>query len=177
VDISPGELEQTGNPLDVAIQGNGYFAVDGQGQTLLTRDGRFLIGRDGYLAMASGSQHVLDYAGKPIQLDPSSQASISQDGTITQKGQPVGRIGVYGVPEGTKLTKQGKSMLAASDTKQLRTLPGNLHSGYVERANVESSTELVALLDTQRQLEANANMIRCQDQTLSRLVNDVGKIG
>ncbi|MGE5609350.1 MAG: flagellar hook-basal body protein [Bacillota bacterium] len=177
VDNTPGEMEQTGNPLDVAIQGSGYFAVNDQGQTLLTRDGRFLIGRDGYLAMASGGQHVLDSAGKPIPLDPNLQASINQDGTITQNGQPVGRIGVYGVPEGTQLTKRGRSMLAGPDAKQLQALPGNLRSEFVERANVESSTELVALLDAQRQLEANANMIRYQDQTLSRLVNDVAKIG
>jgi flagellar basal-body rod protein FlgG len=52
-----------------------------------------------------------------------------------------------------------------------------VRSGFVERANVDPSTELVQLMETQRMLEANANMIRYQDQTLSRLVNDVGRIG
>jgi len=52
-----------------------------------------------------------------------------------------------------------------------------LRSEFVERANVDPATELTALMDTQRQLEANANMIRYQDQTLQRLVNDVGKVG
>ena len=52
-----------------------------------------------------------------------------------------------------------------------------MHGSFLEHANVEPATELADLMDAQRQLEANANMIRYQDQTLSRLVNDVAKIG
>ncbi len=61
--------------------------------------------------------------------------------------------------------------------RSLREAAGSVRSQSLERSNADSTTELAALMDAQRQLEANANMIRYQDQTLARLVNDVGKIG
>jgi flagellar basal-body rod protein FlgG len=67
-------------------------------------------------------------------------------------------------------------MLSYPDEVALKPATGVIHSKFLERGNVEPASELVQLMDAQRQLEANANMIRYQDQTLSRLVNDVGKI-
>jgi len=88
----------------------------------------------------------------------------------------VARVGVFDVPDRSQLKQQGGSMLSYPDTNQLRTASGRLHSEVVERSNVDPTTELTELMDAQRQLEANANMIRYQDSTLQRLVNDVGKI-
>ena len=178
VDTSPGDPEKTGNELDLAIQGSGYFAVQDRGRTVLTRDGRFLLDRHGNLALAGGGQPVLDDKGIPIKLEASWPISIGPDGAITQKGQPAGRVGLFDVPDRSKLKKQGNLLLAYPDAKQLRPADNStLRSQFVERSNAEPTRELAALLDAQRQLEANANMIRYQDQTLSRLVNDVGKIG
>ena len=179
VDISQGELEHTGNGLDLAIDGQGYFAVDDHGQQRLTRNGQFEINRDGTLILSNGQQQrVLDPAGRPIVIDARLRdvTSISQDGVITQSGAPVGRIGVFDVPDPVQLKKEGGTLLSYSDMKQLRPSASLLRSDFVERANVDPATELTALMDTQRQLEANANMIRYQDTTLGELVNTVGKI-
>ena len=177
VDTRQGEIEPTGNALDVAIEGDGYFAVtDKRGESRLTRNGQFAADKDGRLVLANGEgQAVLDPKGKPIRLLPNIPVTITQDGTITQDKQVTGRIGVFDVADRSKLTKQGGTLIAHPE-QQL--VPGNglLRSEFVERANVDPATELSDLMETQRQLEANANMIRYQDQTLGRLVNEVGKI-
>lgn len=176
MDHRQGDLDSTGNPLDVAIEGDGYFAVRHQGESRLTRNGQFAVDRKGRLILSNGEgQPVLDPAGRPIQLAPGLPTAIAPDGTITQGGQPAGRIGVFDVPDRRQLFKQGGTLLAHPG-QSLVAGAGVLRSEHVERANVDPATELAALMETQRQLEANANMIRYQDQTLGRLVNEVGKI-
>jgi len=178
VDTSQGELEQTGNALDVAIDGEGYLLVDDHGQQRLTRDGRMMIDRTGHLVLANGQgQRVLDGAGKPILLRQTARTEIGEDGQINQDGQPVARLGVYQPANPGRLRNRAGNLLEITDGQPPRAIAPMVHSGFVERANVEPSTELVQLMETQRQLEANANMIRYQDQTLGRLVNDVGRIG
>lgn len=179
VDTSQGELEPTGNTLDVAIDGNGYFAVDDHGQTRLTRDGRFMVDRTGKLVLANESgQPVLDVNQKPIKVNSLAQLSIGEDGRITENGVTVARVGLFDVPDRSQMSKQGGTMLNYPDIKSIRpTATATLRNGFIERANVDPATELTALMDSQRQLEANANMIRYQDQMLGKLVNEVGKIG
>jgi len=181
VDLSQGELEPTGNPLDVGIMGPGYLRVsDGQGADHLTRDGRLLVDSTGKLIMANDQrQKLLDVKGKPIQLDPRAGATIDKQGLVTQNGKPVARLGVYAVPQPGLLRKQGNGLFSYPDMGQATAQASGfeLRSESVERANVDPATELAALMDTQRQLEANANMIRYQDQALSKAVNEVGKIG
>ena len=181
VDVSQGELEPTGNNLDVAIEGKGFFSVrEPGGQTRLTRDGRFSLDKTGQLILANGTgQTVLDAKGNLIRLDPSlanAQTSIGRFGEITQGGRLVATVGLSDVTDPSKLKKLGGNLFSHPEADTLRPSASVLHSGSVERANVEPATELTHLMDAQRQLEANANMIRYQDQTLARLVNDVGKI-
>ncbi|HWE95839.1 MAG TPA: flagellar basal-body rod protein FlgF [Tepidisphaeraceae bacterium] len=177
VDSHQGDLEPTNNNLDVAVEGDGFFAVSNGKETHLTRDGRFMVNRDGELIVSnSKGQRVLDSKGQPIRLEVGAALSISSDGQITQDGKLAGQIGLFDVPDRTKLSKQGGTMLNHPDVKQLRPATGTVHSGFVERSNVDPTTELAELMDAQRQLEANANMIQSQDQTLQKLVNEVGKI-
>jgi flagellar basal body rod protein FlgG len=177
IDTRQGELEPTGNALDTAIEGNGYFAVIDKGVSRLTRNGQFVVDHKGRLSLSNGEgQAVLDPKGNPIQLAPGLPTSIAGDGTITQAGKPVGRIGLFDVTDRSKLAKKGGTLLS-HDGQQLVPATGRIRSEFVERANIDPATELADLMETQRQLEANANMIRYQDQTLGRLVNEVGKIG
>lgn len=178
VDTTQGELEPTGNSLDVAIIGKGVLAVKHGDHTQLTRDGRMVVNHRGRLALANNENvEVLDTKRRPLPLDPRFPVQIARDGTVSQNGQPIGQIGVFEVPDPTQLTKAGGTMLAYPDVKQLRpSISSTLRSEFVERANVEPSSELAQLMEAQRQLEANANMIRYQDQMLSKLVNEVGKI-
>ena len=179
VDASQGDFEGTNNPLDVAIQGPGYFLVDDHGAQRLSRDGQFMINRGGTLIQSGGANlPVLDAAGKPIQLDGTlaDQTSIGQDGTISQGNLPVAHLGVVDVPDPAALRNQGATLFSYPDMAAATPSGSLLKGEFVERANVDPASEMAALMDTQRQLEANANMIHYQDATLDKLVNSVGKI-
>lgn len=177
-DAQQGDLEETGNSLDVAIQGKGYFAIGTDKGTRLTRDGQFMVDRSGKLILSGHSgQQVLDANQQPITLDSRLPVSIGADGRVTQNGQEVARLGVFDAPDTTKLKKEGGTLLSYGDANGMQpSTDSTLHSNFIERANVDPSVELSTLMDTQRQLEANANMIRYQDETLDKCVNDVGKI-
>jgi len=180
VDHSAGEFEATGNNMDAAIEGDGYFAVNENGQQRLTRNGQFMLDKDGNVILSSANDaKVLDPSGQPIKLEQGTagSTSISKDGYLYQNEKIVGQIGVFSVEDPTQLQKQGGTLMSYPDQAGVKPMAGTLRSEFVEHANVDPATELSALMDTQRQLEANANMIRYQDQTLQRLVNDVGKVG
>jgi flagellar basal-body rod protein FlgF len=179
MDLSEGSLEQTGNTLDAAIDGPGYFTVQDHGQTRLTRDGQFLLDNSGNLITANGHNlPVLDTNGDPIKLDAGlrSQTLIGQDGTIRQGDKAVAKLAVVDVPDPAKLKNEGATLLSYPDPKQYQAATGIVRGQFVENANVDPATEMAALMDTQRQLEANANMIHYQDSTLDKLVNTVGRI-
>jgi flagellar basal-body rod protein FlgF len=180
IDTGQGDLESTGNVLDLGIQGSGFFKVNDSGKSRLTRDGRFMIDRNGQLVMAnSKGQPVLDVDGRPIQLDPNrpaAETTIDTLGQIKQGGRIAARVGVFEPADRTQLHKVGGNLISYPDSTQLLPAHAEIRSGFTERSNVEPATELTQLMDAQRQLEANASMIRFQDQMLSRLVNDVGKI-
>jgi flagellar basal-body rod protein FlgG len=174
IDFSAGGMQETGSPLDVAISGQGFFAVRENGQTMLTRDGRFTVNRQGTLVL-SGGQTVLDAAGQPITVSPDAPVSIDTEGEISQNGQPVARLGLVDVEDKSTLKKAGGNLLDPGDSL-LRPVPATVRSDFIEQSNVDPATEMAELMNTQRQLESNANLIQMQDQTLQRLVNDVGKI-
>jgi flagellar basal-body rod protein FlgF len=179
IDTAQGELENTGNKLDVAVTGDGYFGVqDAKGGIKLTRNGSFQLDRQGRLILSNTGNLVLDPDRKPITLDPTQRSliEIGSDGQITVADKQVAKLGVFSVPDPQQLTKQGGTLLGYSDPNKITTSKATVVGGALERANVDPATELTALMDAQRQLEANANMIRYQDSTLNRLVNDVGKV-
>ena len=175
IDLAQGDMENTGAPLDAAIQGSGFFAVDEAGKTQLTRDGRFNIDQNGFLTLTSG-QKVLNPAGSPINIAANVPTTIDKEGNLMQGGQAVGKIGVFEVADKSKLTKLGGGLLDYPDRSGLTPSTSLVHSEFLERSNVDPTTELTELMDAQRQLEANANMIRTQDSTLELLVTSVGKI-
>jgi flagellar basal-body rod protein FlgG len=180
VDLSQGEFDPTGNNLDAAIFGKGFFAVENHGKTQLTRAGSFVLNKDGELILSNAEgQRVLDQDGQPIKLPGliASRLQIGKDGQITHDGKAVARLGVFDVPDPSKLVKTGGTLFEYPNLAMSMTpSDSELRSEVVERSNVDPTTELTQLMETQRQLEANANMIRYQDQSLSRLVTDVGKI-
>lgn len=178
MDHAQGDMDRTGSNLDIAIRGEGYFTV-GNGQTTnLTRDGRLMVNNKGHLAMAiDPNMELLDIKGKPVTVDSNIAPVIDAQGNVTQKDQTVGRLAVVEAPDATQLRKAGGTLLTYSDMTKVRPAGGaTVESGYREMSNVEPSAELSNLMDAQRQLEANANMIRYQDSMLAKVCNEVGKI-
>jgi flagellar basal body rod protein FlgG len=168
-----GEMEVTNRPLDVCIRGPGLFAVrDLDGQTVYTRDGRFTVNEQNQLAMLDGRRLVLDDSKQPITVDPAQPLTFSNDGTISQQGQPVAKLSLTDfTSQPGALRKLGANLYAAASAGQ--TIPALLTAGCIEKSTVDPVKELVTMIEAQRAYEANAQMIRLQDETLSRAVNDV----
>jgi len=178
VDMSQGVITPTGNNLDAAILGNGFFTVEGKdGQPRLTRDGRFRIDNTGRLTlMTDQANPVLDNKGLPIRLNPDLPTRFAENGQILQAEQPVGQLGLADVTDLNQLKKEGGSLFNYPESTTAASAATQVQGGFLEGSNVDSATELSTLMNTQRQLEANANMIRYQDETLGELVNTVGKV-
>jgi flagellar basal-body rod protein FlgF len=176
-DFSSSILEVTGNAYDVGLKGEGYLVVSKGGQQFLTRDGRMTTDAAGQLVNAGNGATVLDKAGKPIFVDPQARLTIDNEGRITQHNAVIAQLGLKDAPAKT-LTKVGEGLFSGRiPVAEMKTPDAPwVVQNAVERSNVEPTTEITLLLDAQRQLEANANMIRYQDQTLGRLVNDVAKV-
>jgi flagellar basal-body rod protein FlgF len=180
VDTSVGDVEHTGEPLDAAIEGSGFFAVANPNhpdQALLTRNGQFMLDRQGNLVLSDSIGHkVLGADGNPIQFAPGGEIVIAANGTLFKNKTEVAKLGVFDVPHPEKLTKAGGTLLDYPDSKQLTPATSNVRGEFVERSNVDPATEMAGLMEAQRQLEANANMIHTQDSTMQLLCNSVGKI-
>jgi len=187
-DQSQGTLESTGRTLDLAIQGNGYFAVqNASGQTFYTRAGVFNIDANGNLVDPNGNV-VLDSGGAPINLGSSPLASvnIAQNGVITYTtaASPNNTItgptiGLTMFPDPGALTNAGNNLYSANTnltgsptTSQPTTQGlGSVNSGYLETSNVNLANEFANLIVTERSYEANTKMITTSDQMLLDLMN------
>jgi flagellar basal body rod protein FlgG len=180
-DFSAGTREETGNALDVALGNDGFFAVEKDGKQYLTRNGNFAANERGEIVLAGQpGVKVLGSNLRPLVINPAAMAAtaIQRDGSVTQNGNFVGAIAVKDAPSrfmakgpGQMFEVPGNDVSALADTK----LPW-VQQGALEHSNVDPTTELTAMMDAMRQLEANANLIKMQDQTLGRLVNDVARV-
>jgi flagellar basal-body rod protein FlgF len=179
-DVTDGALEETKRNLDLAINGEGYFLLrDGNGQDHLTRNGNFVTDAEGNVVSESNRKMtLLDAKREPLNvrgLVPEN-LEIGEDGTITHAGEAVGQVGLFNVPDPTLLRPIGNALFKTPASVEVEAYRGQIESGYLEKSNVDPAVELTKLMEAQRMLEANANMIRYQDQSMSRLVNDVGRI-
>lgn len=180
-DKTQGIPETTNRPYDAAIMGEGYFVVEKDGVQRLTRNGNFMLDERGRLILADGSNgRVLSRDLSPIELNPLAETRFGSQGEVLQYGVPVSQLAIKRAdPE--LLKKLGGHMFGFKDeSAEVSALADAerfvVRGGALERSNVDPTVELTAMLQTQRELEANANMIRYQDQALGRLVNDVGRI-
>jgi flagellar basal-body rod protein FlgF len=176
-----GALEQTGNPMDLAIEGAGFFSVQTADGPRYTRDGRFTLDASGKLTDTAGNA-VLDSGGSPITIDPINGApSIAKDGTISQttpQGQTIqaGKVGVVRFSDLTALSKEGGGLYqaAAGQTPDNAT-DAQIHQGMVEKSNVQGVAEITQLIAITRAYERVTQMIS-QTQDLSEsAVERLGK--
>ncbi len=176
-----GTLSQTGNTLDLAIQGNGYFQVTlPSGEIAYTRDGTFALAPDGTIVSADG------YPVVPAITVPTNAVSVSINGSgqvqATLSGQTnpqtLGQIQLASFPNEAGLDAQGDNLFlqsGASGTAATGTpgAPGfgNIQQGYVESSNVNVVTEITSLITAQRAYEMNSKVITSSNEMLQTLSN------
>ncbi len=178
-----GTLTTTGNPLDLAIDGDGFFLLlDERGEDAdrlrLTRDGRFTRNGDGTLVTAAGGRSVLDVTNRQIVLEDPSPILIGPDGSIRQNGKEVARIQVCTVPDRSKLSKVGEGMFRAPSESMtsLLSAKGTVKQGMIEGSSVDPIRAMLGVTEAGRDVEANLGMIASHDRITERAINGLGRV-
>jgi flagellar basal-body rod protein FlgF len=152
LDLGQGTLTATGNPLDVAIEGQGFFAIQTNNGIRYTRDGSFQRTRDGMLITAQG-EPVLDQKNQPIRI-PTGDIVIGSDGAISVDGAIAGNLGVYTFAGATSIMPEGTNRYApANGAKPQLSTDSTLHQGSLEGSNQDVIQGTMQLILAQRQAE------------------------
>ncbi len=180
---SQGAITTTGNPLDIAIRGDGFFVVragkDETGDTLrLTRDGRFTLGPEGLLVNQQGMP-VLDTSRDEIKLTAGVPVTIDTDGTIRQNGAEVAQLAVLDVPDPQQLRKHGASLFAAptNTVNGADQASASIEQFAVEASGVNPVSAIMSVTSAGRAVESNIGMISRYDTLLDRAVNTFARVG
>jgi flagellar basal-body rod protein FlgF len=151
LDLTEGNLQRTGNPLDLALDGPGFFAVQTKAGELYTRNGNFRLSATGQLTTAAGDA-VLGTAG-PINMPGNAQIAVGPDGTISLAGAVTGKLRLVEFAPGAQLTAVGGDYYSAPATAATPVLHTRIQAGMLESSNVNPVAAVVALITAQRQAE------------------------
>ena len=179
-DYSQGSFRVTGNTYDLALSGEGFFAIEftnkaGETSTKYTRAGQFALNKDGYLVTQDGD-YVLDTQNRRIELDTLKDATISSNGTITQDGQNMAQIQVVDFEDYDYLEKYGETYYEPIEGAKITNSDATVNSGYLEMAYVQIVSEMVNMISITRAYESNQKIIQTYDETLDIAVNQLGRI-
>ena len=179
LDMTAGSLEATGNPLDVGIEGSGFFAIQTAGGVRYTRNGNFQVSRSGVLVTAAGNPVLSDPAlgANGVINVPVGAVSIASDGTLSVNGAVAGGIQLFEFAPGTRLTSEGETMISAPEGSAIPTTQSALRQGALESSNVNSIGSVVTLIGVQRQAEMLQRAMSLFDTEFNRIAtSDLGKV-
>jgi flagellar basal-body rod protein FlgG len=175
-DLHQGPLRNTGNNLDFAIGGDGFFAVQTQNGVRYTRDGEFTRTPSGQLVTSTG-EFVLGQNGLPINVGVQGEIKADEQGRLyTDSGRAIGQLGLFTLDMQTA-QKQGGDMWNGTPTNGGQAPAGStLRQGFVEQSSVNSVQEMVEMISTLRNYESVQKAATAIDGTLDRAVNAVGVV-
>jgi flagellar basal-body rod protein FlgF len=172
VDSQAGAMSQTGNPLDLALEGDGMFSVQTPNGPRYTRAGNFQLDDTRRLVTVDGMQ-VRGEGGAPIVIPPEAQAiAIGADGSVTADGTQVGKLELVNFAS-KQLKREGSSLFSASG-KPIAGEPPKVRSGMLESSNVNVVRGVVDLVKVSRQYESLMRVIQGYHDVESRAARDIG---
>ncbi|MFZ4122404.1 MAG: flagellar basal-body rod protein FlgF [Caulobacterales bacterium] len=173
-DMRQGEIRLTGNTFDLAIEGDGFFTVQGAAGPVYTRDGAFTLNGSGQLVTSDG-RPVLSQGGTPLVFDPQGdQPTIGRDGTVRLAGTDVGRLGVVSFANPAALVKLGDNTWSAGGQASAPA-DGEVIQGALEDSNVIAVVELTNLIQISRAYESAARIVRGADELRQRALDRLGR--
>lgn len=173
--LASGVLRTTNNPLQVALQGSGYFAVETPRGERYTRSGDFTVDTQGRLCTADGYA-VLDASGQPIDAR-GSNVNIDQEGRVQVDSQTSGQLRIVEFENPERLQREGNSLYAASDeVRQKSASAANTRvlQSSLEMSNVNIPHEMIMLSMGMRAYEANQRVMQAFNDTMGKLIEQVG---
>lgn len=175
IDFASGPTSQSGNPLDLALDGDGFFAVTTPEGTAYTRQGNFRTSADGTLVTVDGYP-LQGAGGAPIRIQ-GSRIEIDAKGEVAVDGTPVGTIALVDFAKPYNLTKTGSSLFVPADQQVTpQAAKAQILQGQIEGSNVESISEMVQLIETNRYFEACSKVIKGFDDIAAKAANDLGRV-
>ncbi|GHF01942.1 flagellar basal-body rod protein FlgF [Aliiroseovarius zhejiangensis] len=173
LDLQQGALTQTGGAFDFAIEGSGFFLLDGPDGQFLTRAGSFTPSAEGELSTPDGYR-LLDSGGAPVFVPPDAQAvSVAADGTLSIDGRAVAQIGLYApTDQNDLLHRDGVRFEVAGGTEPILEGAAILQ-GFVEGSNVDPITEVARMIEVQRSYELGQKFLEKEDERIRSVLKTV----
>ncbi len=176
-DFSQGALVPTGNPLDFALSGKGFFTVAGPAGALYTRNGGFRISKTGVLETHEGWPIAWRQGATP-RLAPEQPITVAIDGTLSQQGQVLGQLDVVDLTEPSALVRQGAGYYAAPAVAAGATRPSSaeVQQGRLESSNVSAPEAAVRLVNVLRQFEMLQKVVLLGGEMNRQAVEEVARV-
>ena len=177
-DFSQGSLRATGNPLDLALTGKGFFAVTGPAGPLYTRNGSFRVTASGILATPEGYP-VRGNGGAALTAGPGGRLEIDSTGTVRQEGNIIGQLEIADFTSTAGLSKQGNNYFrSASPPASRQLLPDTaVRQGHLEDSNTGSSETAIRLIDVMRQFEMLQKAVSLNADMNQQAIQEVARVG
>ncbi len=174
-DYTQGAFDQTNNVLDLAIEGNGFFATESaQGESVqYSRNGHFTVDPNGFLVNSEGYRVLGD--GGPIEVG-SGTVSFNESGEVLVDDSVAGRLQIVDFPDKSVLVKVGGSGFVVDETVEPEpAVDFSVRQGFLERANINVIKQMVGMIIALRHFESGAKAIQSQEESLETLFNQVGR--
>ena len=177
-DFSQGLLQTTDNSLDFALQGEGFFAVNGPSGTLYTRSGSFRLSKDGTLETKEGYAVRLSGGDRALKAEGNAPIEVSADGSVRQAGRTLGRLEVVRFDDPKVLAKQAGSFFQAGGAaKPVAASEAEVVQGKLEASNVSSADSAVRIVNVMRQFEMLQKAISLASEMDRQIIHEVAKVG
>ena len=182
-DFQQGTITPTGNSLDLALSGKGFFAVDGPSGPMYTRNGAFKLSAANVLTTLEGypvrAVTPPNQAPKKIQAVSQGPIQITPDGTVQQDGQSIGQIMLVDFPDSNALSKVGNSYYRVTDPKIKGIVPmeTTVGQGKIENSNVAPAESAVRLVDLMRQYEMLQKAVSVAADMNKQAIDQVARVG
>ncbi len=174
-DPSQGAVKQTGSPMDLAIQGHGYFMVETPEGNRLTRAGAFALNTESEMVNPDGYR-LLDVGGAPIFIPPDAAVvSVAQDGTVSADGNPLAQVGLFEVEDENAMTRQFGTLFNPGEAEPLAMEDGVLLQGFIEGSNVNPVTEMARMIEVQRTYEMGMKFLENEHERIKNVTRTLGQ--
>ena len=176
INFADGGLQQSGNPLDVAVTGDAALVIQTPQGLRLSRDGSLSMDARGTLVQTNGNAQVLGDNNRPIQIPAKAKdIVINPGGIVTADGVRVGKLRLAGLSAADSPVKMGDNLYAV--TKMRPASPTSaLKQGFLESSNVNVVKEMVSMISIMRAYETNQKMMQSEDDATGKAVNEVSKL-
>ncbi|MCD5410336.1 MAG: flagellar hook-basal body complex protein [Clostridiales bacterium] len=174
-DFSQGTIEQTGNRLDFAIKGSGFFKILTPHGEMFTRNGNFTLNNNAEIITAEGYFLAGKYGSI---ISDGANFQLSEDGHIILDGEVIDQIEIINIENVQDLRKHGEGYFRIEENIELKLgeFTGSITQGALESSNVNTIREMVELINIHRTFESNQKVVRAYDEMLQKAVNDIGRI-